>query len=896
MVGKTISHYKVLEKIGQGGMGEVFLAQDTTLDRKVALKFLPEEMQQDSTAKKRFLREAKSAAALDHPYICHIHEVGEVEGKSFISMEYVQGTTLRERLTEGPLAVRKALETATEIAEALEEAHKQGIVHRDLKPSNIMLTPQGHVKVMDFGLAKQVTPVEGQEQEITTALTKQGSTLGTVPYMSPEQVRGQEVDTRSDIFSFGVVLYEMLTGVNPFKGDTSADTSHAILGETPPPLTRYTEDIPVLLQHIVKKMLAKESDRRYQLIHDVRTDLSELLRDIADLSTRQAGIDSFAATARETGAPVAARSWPQMVLWSIAVVVTLIAGISIWNLMRPGPLPLTKFVITPAANAPLANSLNTGVAISLDGRKIVYPAIVDGTTQLYVRDLDNLIATPLPGTEGAVQPFFSPDSRSVAFFTAGKLAKASLTGTPAVTLCDTPPGLRGGGSWGTEDTIVFAANNGRALYRVSARGGEPEVLLTPDLDKGESYWFPHILPGGKAVLFLVWDGGEGHQIAVVLLETGEKKILIEGGSQPYYASTGHLVYYRPFTGTLMAVRFEREGLEVIGEAIPVQEGIRTNTTGWADWAFSSNGTLVYVPGASDPECTLVWVDRKGQEEPLAAKLPLPTGPQLSPDGARLAITVTDSGNRDVWIYDLRRNTPTRLTFEPAFDFTPVWTPDGQRVVFRSSREGGQNNLFWKAADGTGQVERLTRSPNGQQPSSFSPDGKRLVFVEQSPETGFDLHVLSMEGEPTSQPLLQTPFTENRPVLSPDGHWIAYQSNESGQAEVYVRPFPNVEEGKWRISREGGFSPLWAPNGRELFYRSGDAMIGVTVETDPTFRAGSPKVLFTGEYYGLSYDISPDGQRFLLIKEAEQTEETATRTELIIVQNWFEELKRLVPTE
>ena len=299
MVGKTISHYKILEKIAQGGMGEVYLAQGTTLDRKVALKFLPEELEQDPTARKRFLREAKSAAALDHPYICHIHEVGEVEGKSFISMEYVQGITLRERLTEGPLAVRKALETATEIADALEAAHKQKIVHRDLKPSNIMLTPQGHVKVMDFGLAKQVTPIEGQEQEITTALTKQGSTLGTVPYMSPEQVRGQEVDTRSDIFSFGVVLYEMLTGVNPFKGDTSVDTSHAILGETPPPLTRYTEGIPVLLQHTVRKMLAKEADRRFQLIHDVRTDLGELIEESGDSISELATEPSRATSAGE---------------------------------------------------------------------------------------------------------------------------------------------------------------------------------------------------------------------------------------------------------------------------------------------------------------------------------------------------------------------------------------------------------------------------------------------------------------------------------------------------------------------------------------------------------------------------------------------------------------------
>jgi len=427
VVGKTVSHYRILEKIGQGGMGEVFLAQDTTLDRKVALKFLPEELQQDSTARKRFLREAKSAAALDHPYICHIHEVGEVEGKSFISMEYVQGETLKDKLSQGPLPLKDALEKATEVVEALEEAHKQGIVHRDVKPSNIMLTPQGHVKVMDFGLAKQVTPVEGQEQEITTALTQQGSTLGTVPYMSPEQVRGQVVDTRSDIFSFGVVLYEMLSGVNPFKGDTSVDTAHAILGEIPPPLTRYTENIPVLLQHTVKKMLAKQPDDRYQLIHDVRTDLAVLVDEIEEVLAKPT-------TASPTSqAPRRLQPWAMAV--GLVVLTAIVTSLVVWSLIRsspPVPQAATQFVITPPPSVSLTNRADDNeLAISPDGRHLVYlVSDAAGRRQLYVRSLDELMATPIPGTENADgDPFFSPEGEWLAFFTLdNKLKKVSLMG------------------------------------------------------------------------------------------------------------------------------------------------------------------------------------------------------------------------------------------------------------------------------------------------------------------------------------------------------------------------------------------------------------------------------------------------------------------------------------
>ena len=923
MVGETISHYKILEKIGQGGMGEVYLAQDTKLDRKVALKFLPEEMQQDSTARKRFLREAKSAAALDHPYICHIHEVGEVEGKSFISMEYIQGTTLKEKLAEGPLPVKEALEKATEIAEALEAAHKQEIVHRDLKPSNIMLTPEGHVKVMDFGLAKRVTPVEGQEEEITTKLTQQGSTLGTVPYMSPEQVRGQVVDTRSDIFSFGAVLYEMLTGVNPFKKGSAMDMAHAILDETPPPLTRYTENIPVLLQHTVKKMLAKEPDRRYQLIHDVRIDLGEAMDDIVVSSTSRSGTDSMAGTPREMATAEGQRSWQRLAPWLVvcAVLSAVVASFLVWNVKppaQPAQGSVTRFKMELPPTQRLTQLGNHVVAFSPDGQHLVYAA----NDQLYLRAMDQLDANLIPGTDDgqARGPFFSPDGQWVGFGAGGQLKKVLISGGTPVTLCET--GGLWGASWGVDEWIVFGAAPG--IFRVSAAGGAKELLIGVDRDKGEEAYGPQILPGGDAILFTLWTGRDWDdaQIVVQSLETGERKVLINGGRNARYVRTGHLVYARG--ESLFAVPFNPGQLEVTGGQVPILEGVKAvvntvtgGTAPPAHFSFSDLGSLVYVPDTvrgtyqanpldrlygSTGSLTLVWVDREGQEEPLSMEPGVYFDPRISPDGSRVALTVVDADNWDVWIYDLGRQMANRLTFDPAVEQRPAWTLDGRRVVFGSDRGGEASNLFWKAADGTGEAERLTTSPNDQR-AHFWVDGKTLVFEEGDPETRQDLHLLSLEGEPTSRPLLKTQFTEDRPALSPDGRWIAYRSNESRQSEIYVRPFPNVEEGKWLISRDGGISPVWGPDGRELFYRSlnEEAMMIVRIETEPVFTYETPEVLFTGSYFrsrNRNYDISPDGQRFLMLKEVEQTEEASATTQnaLIIVQNWFEELKRLVPID
>ena len=897
MIGQTISHYKIIDKLGEGGMGEVFLAQDTSLDRKVALKFLPDFMQDNRTAQRRFLREAKSAASLDHPFICKIYETGEEEGKSFISMEYMQGTTLKDKLTGGALALKEALEKATEIAEALEMAHKQGIVHRDLKPSNIMLTPDGHVKVMDFGLAKRLVPAEGvesQEQTLTASLTKTGATVGTPAYMSPEQLRGEEMDTRSDIFSFGVVLYEMLTGVHPFLKAQPMETGNAILNEAAAPLPEYLNQVPSLLQHTVRKMLAKEPERRYQHIGDVRIDLEELISEIA-----QSPVDATLAAAAKSKIDSVATGVPSRSLWRrtitaglAAVVVFVSAGVAIWRLIPSSPPELRlpkRFVITPPLNAPIGGREGLDLVISPDGRHIVYPIGPPITTQMYLRPLDELITTPIQGTYPSQNaPIFSPDGESIAFVSAGQLQRVSLAGGPPMTLCDVKVGVWGG-SWGPEDRIVFASVGG--LYRVSAAGGEPEKLTTLEPEKGEvEYRQPEVLPGGKAVLFTILRVNSGFQIAVLSLETGEKKIVVEGGREAHYAPTGHLVYEAAGTGTLMAVAFDPASQEIMGKPVAILEGVSQDPGGAVDYSFSGDGTLVYVPARSAVESTLVWVDRQGEAQPVTEIRRDFHSPRLSPDGRRVAVTIgIPRGN--IWIYDTARETLTLLTFE-GFNHIPVWALDGKRLIFNSSRRGPRN-IFWMLADGTGEAEQLSTGLENQIPSSWSPDGV-LAYI-QGVGADWDIWVLPLEGEQKPRKFIDNRFVQRHPQFSPDGRWMAFSSSRSGQHQVYVTPYPGPGS-LVQISTDGGTEPVWARNGPELFYRSKDKMMSVSIETNPTFEASSPKLLFEGAYLQgylpvwSNYDVDSEG-RFLMVKEGEQGPR-----QVHVVLNWFEELKRLVPTD
>ncbi|MDA2927271.1 hypothetical protein MYX78_08575 [Acidobacteria bacterium AH-259-G07] len=600
----------------------------------------------------------------------------------------------------------------------------------------------------------------------------------------------------------------------------------------------------------------------------------------------------------ELALPRAAPSyWRQVLPWALLSGVMTVAAVIIAALHfgeTPEELHTRRFFVSLPEKMSL-EVLDVSV-ISPDGLHIAFTGVsAEGKQLLWLHSLDSLTARSLSGTDGAELAFWSPDSRFIGFFADQKLKKIRHSGGPAQTLCDAP--LARGGTWNRDGVILFGTRRD-GLYRVSEAGGTATLLTTLDKSHGElDHRWPYFLPDGRHFLYVA-EGPQAGQGDVYLgsLESKNVKQLLSDYSNTVYVPPGYLLFVRK--DTLMAQPFDAKNLQMTGQAAPVAEQVYYDAAyGVGHFSASEDKVLVYHQGLGVEQRQLVWVDREGQEEPLAAEPGLYFDPRISPDGSRVAITIDDSGNRDVWIYDLARETPTRLTFDPAGDEQPLWTPDGLRVVFRSGREGG--GLFWKAADGTGQVERLTTSANIQRPYSFSPDGKRLVFLEDNPETGFDLHVLSMEGEPSAQPLLQTQFSEGRSAISPDGRWMAYRSNESGQDEVYVRPFPKVEEGKWQISSEGGISPVWSPKGRELFYRNGEAMIVVRIQSEPTFTAGSREVLFRGRYFigpGRHYDISPDGQRFLMIKEGGQTEDTSAPTQLIIVLNWFEELKRLVPTE
>jgi len=884
MIGKTLSHYKVFEKIGQGGMGEVYRAEDTNLSREVAIKVLPEQFTQDPQRLARFEREAKLLAQLNHPNIAAIYGFEKAEGVHFLALELVPGETLQERVAKGPLPVEEALEVCRQIAEGVEAAHEKGVIHRDLKPANVKVTPEGKVKILDFGLAKAFeaeTPVTdiSQSPTLSEEMTRAGVILGTAAYMSPEQAKGQPVDKRADVFAFGAVLYELLTGKRAFEGETITETIAKVL-ESEPKWELLPENTPWTIRNLLRRCLTKDPHDRLDGIANVRVEIKLAVEEPTAVSP--------------TGAASAAQ--PARQRWAVAVglvVGAVVAGLAVWLLIRPSSpeQPLNRFVIRPSPPVLLASTNSNEVAISPDGRQLVYRGVVEGVNQRYLRSLDDFVDRPIPGTRNSVGTvFFSPDGKSIGFFAEGRLKKTSLAGGSPITLCDAPPGSQSG-DW-FEDTIVFTADSGQGLYRVSANGGEPEMLATVNLDEGELvYSLPDFLPDGKDLLFTI-SSNTGIQTALLSLETGDRKVVLENAGQARYLSTGHLLYEQPGTGNLMVGPFDLAALEVTGDSVPVVQGVRLSASS-LDYAISDNGTLVYVPSTStgDLNRTLVWVDREGQEEPLAAEPQGYETPRISPDGSRLAITVEEPGGSDVWIYELEREILTRFTFDPAADHYPVWTPDGQRIVFDSGRVEAGHNLFWKATDGTGQAERLTTSPTNQTANSFSPDGKRLVFRQTVTR---DLQVLSMEGERTSQLLFQSQFNEGKVKISPDGHWIAYDSNESGRQEIYVRPFPNAEEGKWQISRDGGIEPVWAPRGQELFYRNGEAMMVVGIKTEPTFAAGSPVVLFRGRYTTsgavVNYDISPDGQRFLMIKAV-----GGSTGQINVVLNWFEELKRLVPT-
>jgi len=931
--GTRLGPYEVIAQIGEGGMGQVYRARDTKLNRDVALKILPDAFASDPDRLARFTREAQTLAALNHPNIAAIYGLEEgpaVEGPAeagrhrmrALVMELVEGEDLSQRI-EGlrakgsGLPIDEALPIAKQIADALEAAHEQGIIHRDLKPANIKVRPDGMVKVLDFGLAKLIGPAEAGHDDLNVAqgfspaglshsptitspamMTGAGMILGTAAYMSPEQARGKTVDKRADIWAFGIVVFEMLTGGRAFVGDDISITLAAVMMQEPD-WRALPAPTPLGLRRLLTRCLKKDPKARMRDIGEARLQIEELLSGAPE----SAGVPAN---------PHARSLWQRVLPWATtgALAVGLAAVLVLWVPWRPLPAAVPLRVSAElGADASLATAgLGDTAVLSPDGTVVAFVARKgDRSPQLYVRRLTQLQATLLSGTDEADSPFFSPDGQWIAFFAGGKLKKIFVTGGAAVTLCDAPNGR--GGAWGEDGTIVLTPDlaAGVRLLRVSSAGGTPEPLTS--LAEGESTQrWPQVLPGGKAVLFTGGTAGafEDANIVVQPLPTGVRKIVQRGGYHGRYLPSGHLVYIH--AGTLFAAPFDLDRLEVTGQPVPVLEGVTSNSaSGSAQFAVSATGTLVYLPGQSTSAGVPIhWMNREGKTTPLRATPANWLNLQFAPDGRRLALQI-DDGQNDVWVYEWAGDTLTRLTFDPAADTKPVWTSDSRRIVFASDRaDKSTPNLYWQRADGTGDAQRLTESKNPQVPASWHPSGKFLAFEEINPQTGFDLMILPMEGDEASgwkpgKPtvFLNGPFYEREPMFSPDGRWLAYWSNETGRQEVYVRPFPGPGSG-WQISTGGGTYPTWSRTRHELFYGTPSTQIMVaafTVEGD-SFRAEKPRLWSDGRFVvrGLNrmFDLHPDGERFALAP-ATQTSGSAKQDHVTFIFNFFDELRRLAPT-
>ena len=896
--GNRLGPHEILSAIGAGGMGEVYRARDTRLNRIVAIKILPAHLADRYELRERFEREARTIASLNHPHICTLFDIGQQDGVDYLVMEYLEGETLAHRLLKGPLPLEQVMQYAIEIADALDKAHGKGVTHRDLKPGNIMLTKSG-TKLLDFGLAKlrqsaaPATPFSELPTE-EDAITAEGVIVGTLQYMAPEQLEGKEVDVRTDIFAFGAVVYEMATGKRAFGGKSHASVMAKILECDPPPMSSLQPMTPPALARVVKKCLAKEPENRWQ----TPKDLCDELKWLAESGSQP----TLALTPTGKGIRTLGRRLLILGLGSLLSALA-IAGLAVRYLKLSPPQPVTRTVINLPLGQQLAG-LDSGpsVALSPDGTHLAYVARQGGAQQLYLRALDSIDSRPIPGTDGAVDPFFSPDGQWVGFSAGGNLKKVPVSGGAALNLAIVA--LPRGASWGSQGIIAFAPTTDGALQQVPEAGGTPQ-LLTRLEKRDNSHRWPEFLPGGKAILFAAsatTSNWANAQVAVQSLGTGERRDLIQGGTNPRYAASGHLVYAQG--GSLMAVPLDPQRFAVTGPSVPVVEGVLQSTvSGVAQYNFSSTGSLVYIPGrVESAQSRLVWVGRNGAAQPLAAPVRAYRGPRLSPDGSRVSVAIVEQESQ-TWLYDLSRETLTRLTFEGSANYNPIWTPDSKRIAFTSNKEGVAN-IFWQLADGSGGLERLATSEYNQAPMSWSPDGQVMAYIEVNPTTGRDIWMLRM-GDPSqgagqvrkAQPFIRTPATESAPRFSPNGRWLAYVSNESGRFEIYVQPYPGPGE-KWQISTEGGTEPMWNPNGRELFFRSGDKMLAADVTTQPSFSAGKPRMLFEGPFEPApttfpNYDVSADGQRFLMLQLVEQAE--AAPTQINVVLNWFEELKRRVPS-
>ena len=897
--GARLGPYEVAAQIGSGGMGEVYRARDTKLDRDVAIKVLPSLFVADAERAARFEREARTLAALNHPNIGGIYGLEESNGAMALILELVEGPTLADRVAQSALPVDEALVIARQIAEALEAAHDQGIVHRDLKPANIKLRPDGTVKVLDFGLAKALDPAPSSASSLsisptlTSPATQIGVILGTAAYMAPEQARGKPVDKRADIWAFGCVLFEMLTGRRTFDGQDVTDTIAAIVRGEPDWMSLPAET-PPQIRRLLKRCLAKDPKHRLR-------EAGSAIVEIDEVQT-------------PSGEPVRS-SLPARPLWrrpttvaAIGVLLAAVGGVGTSIVTRPAsePAPVVRFSIPLGPETNFSATGRHVVAISPQGTHVAYVA----NLQIYLRALNQFESTPVRGTEGPPgpgfgrSPFFSPDGKWLGFWSDGALKRVAVTGGAPVTLAAAANPW--GAWWGEDDKILYGQADG--IWEVPAAGGAPHKLIAAK--NGEVLHGPQRLRDGEWLLFTVRPANvqswEQAQIVVQSLTTGERKAVVEGGRDARYLSSGHIVYAS--NGVLYGIPFDARTRRVTGGPVSLVEGVGDagTTTGAAHYSVAANGSLVYasIAGGGGTPVSFVWVDRTGRETPIAARARPYQEFSLSSDGTRIAVRVLDP-TQDIWIYDLTRQTDTRLTFDEAVEVFPTWTPDGRRVAF-----GGNGiELSARSADGTGAGELLAGPGKDagrfSVPLSFTPDGRTLIV--ETRESGVKLSAVGLDDKRVTPLFHETTGMQRNGALSPDGRWLAYESDESGTPEIYVRPFPDVNAGRWQVSSGGGRWPVWHPKagGKELFYVGPTGLMSLSAVTTPTFMPGRVSMLFEmAAYNGVNLvasnrrlAVSPDGQRFLLLKSAATPTGTGQDTQrLLFVENWIEELKQRVRAE
>jgi serine/threonine-protein kinase len=890
MIGKTVSHYKILEKLGGGGMGVVYKAEDTKLNRTVALKFLPTNKLGTEEEKQRFEQEAKAAAQLNHTNIATIYEINEHEGETFIAMEYIEGETISDKVKTRPLKIKDAIKIAKQIAEGLHSAHEQGIVHRDIKSANVMLAKKGVVKIMDFGLAKMSK---------ASVMTKAGTTLGTIYYMSPEQTKGEKVDHRSDIWSLGVVLYEMISGQLPFKGDYDQAVTYSILNEEPDPLTAVRTGVPMDLEKIVNKLLAKDPDERYQNIIELPVDLKNV--SVQETQTSKIGSSVITDTIRREKELNVKVKYSYKTILTIAAT-ALLTFLLTW-IFKPGsppskPKPANKMVVSLPEDISFYFSGFNRMAISPDGTNMVYIGRGAGAgIRLFSKRAGSFETNELAETNEARGPFFSPDGRWIGYFNwaTREINKVLVNGGQPLVITSFKDD-RSGATWAPDNTIIVPYDG--VLKRIPESGGEPSVL-TKAKRTGERHQFPHMLPDGQTVLFTLRHEGAGLntcRLAVYRIGDDDYKVILdEEGYNAVYSTTGHILYGR--SDRLMGVPFDLKNLRISGVPAPVLDNVQThNRTGSMSYALSKEGTIIYVPGlgADDDLRSVLNVDLSGKPTEFFDLKKVFESARYSPNGTYVAFSIEEDDADNLWIYQMDGGAINQLTFyKEASIRLFAWSPDSKSLAYATTAEDSTNSIFVKRIDGTGTAQKIYTSPDGDdlRVVDWSGDGNEISFHQTISGSNRDIFVYSFQ-DSSAKPFLATPAFEGEPYFSSNGKWVLYVSNESGNMEIYVRPYPESSGGVWKISN-GGQNPVWSPDGKKIFYRRGNELYSVDVIATDVFSKGNPKKIFEGYYFfpsSRNFDIHPDGKSFIMI----QTSVGSQEQKIFVIQNFDEELKRLLP--